>query len=986
MGARFLAGGAGLSPYGLLERNNEIAQIDQLLAAAQGGVGSLLVIVGPAGIGKTVLLTEAVARAKPADVRVVAARGRELESDFSFGVARQLFEPLLNAADSAERNVLLVGAARRALIALDMAADAAPLDGDDMSFAVIHGLYWLAVNASGSMPLMLAIDDLQWADPASLNFVLYLADRLAGLPIGLIVSWRAGEAGSNADRLSRLEHIASGAVVRPAPLSRAAVQDLLSGQFGQLPEPRFTEACLTATGGNPFLLHELAAGLHADGIRPGEAAAVRIAALGPRSIARAVTFRVQRLGTVADRLARATAILGDGTQLRHAAALAGVELAESAAAADQLAEIGVLEPGAPMRFVHPIVRAAIHDDIPESERGVRHAEAARILMAQGADLEEVCAHLLVCEPAGSAQAVGQLRTAARRALAHGAPHSAAVYLRRALAESPDAGIRATVLHELGRAELMVRDPAAAGHLSEALELTSDHSQRSVVALDLVHTMFVSGDWDGGSAAAQAALDELADLDQEPDRPAQDEATRLQCWWAWGAAYEPRRVAEFDHRLDELLAMAKGPGPGARLLAGLLVNVLAARGSSREQALELLDHAVDGGRLLARVDSDSWYVTCALLGAVWLDEAVRAEALAELLIATSTSRGSVVGVLDGLFVRSAARTRRGDLVGAETDIRTFVEIAYERGMGFTIPQALYWGADALIERAELGDVAALAHAIELPPSFARTLSGALMREIRGRLALARSDLRTARTELQAAAETHLALNVNVSSWRSALAVAVAGEDQVEALRLARGELENGLRLGSRRLTGIGLRTLGMLEGAQTGLDRLHEAVRVLEGSGARLEHARALVELGAALRRANQRMVARGPLQQGLDLAYRCGADRLAQRATIELRATGARPRRAVLTGQEALTPSERRIAELAASGMSNAEIAQALFVTINTVEGHLRHAYRKLSIKSRNLLPDALQAAAPPDMSGTIGRPLRALAARAPRSEAAVAA
>jgi DNA-binding CsgD family transcriptional regulator len=181
-----------------------------------------------------------------------------------------------------------------------------------------------------------------------------------------------------------------------------------------------------------------------------------------------------------------------------------------------------------------------------------------------------------------------------------------------------------------------------------------------------------------------------------------------------------------------------------------------------------------------------------------------------------------------------------------------------------------------------------------------------------------------------------------------------------LRLADSDLDAARRAGSPRPAGIALRTRGMLRGGQRGLDDLREAVAILRETGARLEHARALVELGAALRRANQRSAAREPLRAGLDLAYRCGAGRLAQRAATELRATGARPRRAVLTGLEALTPSERRVAELAAGGMSNPEIAQALFVTLNTVEGHLRHVYQKLAISSRGQLPAALRSAAPP--------------------------
>src|SRR5215469_14821115 len=495
-GDAFFTDGVGLSANGLLERDRELVRIDQLVSDARAGTGGMLVIIGPAGIGKTALLRAATARAAPAGMRALAARGRELETDFSFGVVRQMFEPLLSSAGQVEKDALLAGAARRAGIALDAAlGEAVPLGEADPAFAVIHGLYWLAVNASATAPVILAIDDLQWADPESLDFVLYLADRLAGLPIGLLASWRTGEAGSNAERLARLEQIAAGGVARPAPLSEAAVQDLLSGQFGQRAGEQFSAACHRATGGNPFLLQELAVGLHADGIRPDEAAAVRVAGLGPRSIARAVTFRVARLGPAADRLARATAILGDRTQLRVAAALAGVGLTDAAAAADRLTEIGVLEPGTPLRFVHPIVRDAIHDDIPETERGVQHALAARRLAAEGADLEAVCAHLLVCEPAGSAKAARQLRTAARRALRRGVPRSAVAYLRRALAENPAPGVRAAMLHELGRVEKVVRDPAAAPHLGEALDLTADQVQRSAIALDLVHTLFLAGQMD-----------------------------------------------------------------------------------------------------------------------------------------------------------------------------------------------------------------------------------------------------------------------------------------------------------------------------------------------------------------------------------------------------------------------------------------------------------------------------------------------------------
>src|SRR5215468_7366931 len=853
-------------------------------------------------------------------MRVLAGRGGELEGGFSFGVARQLFEPLLTGAAPAEGEVLLAGAARRGLIALgDGVGAAPPVAANERLFTVVHGLYWLVANASGAGP------------------------------------------GAGADRLAHLEQNAAGSVVSLTPLSRRAVRALLTEEFGAAPAERFAGACHAVTGGNPFLLRELAASLRADGIGPGEEAADQVAALGPRSVARAVALRVARLDPAAGELARAAAILGDGAQLRHAAALAGVTLADAAAAADELAGIGVFEPGTPLRFVHPIVRTAVHDDIPEAGRGLRHAEAARLLAADGADLDAVCAHLLVCEPAGSREVVERLRTAAARALGRGGAESAATYLRRALAETADASLRAELLAELGWAEKVVGDGAAAEHLRESLRLASDPAMRVAVAPDLAELLLLAGQWDVGTAVVRSALADMTDRGTRPGEPAHAAITRLQAWWAGLAAYDPHLAGEFDHHLGVLRAAARGPDAASRMLAGLLAGVLAWRGERGAGVLALLDHALDQDRLLARVESEPLMAAQALFAPVILDELGRAEALADQLLALSRSRGSVIGLVIAACVRAAVHTRRGELVGAETELRAVIEIAMEHGMAFAVPSALYFGADALIERPELADVAGLAGTVALAPDFARTASGAILREVRGRLALARADFGTARAELQAAAGTYEALRLLSpgTGWRSALALAVAAEDPGQARRLADGELADARRAGLPRPAGIALRARGMLEGGERGLRDLREAAEVLAASGAQLEHARALVELGAALRRANQRTEARVPLRAGLDLAHRCGAVRLAQRARDELLTAGAKPRRAVLTGLEALTASERRVAELAAAGMSNPEIAQALFVTLSTVEGHLRHAYRKLSIGTRAQLPAALRSAAP---------------------------
>jgi DNA-binding NarL/FixJ family response regulator len=194
------------------------------------------------------------------------------------------------------------------------------------------------------------------------------------------------------------------------------------------------------------------------------------------------------------------------------------------------------------------------------------------------------------------------------------------------------------------------------------------------------------------------------------------------------------------------------------------------------------------------------------------------------------------------------------------------------------------------------------------------------------------------------------------WRShaALALHQLG-DQHEARRLVDSEIAAACRFHAQRALGIALRAAGLVQDGARGLELLHEAVTVLAASPARLEHARALTDLGAALRRANHRAQARQPLRLGLDLAHHCGATTLVKRAHDELTATGARPRRPRLIGPAALTPSEGRIARMAAEGLSNRDIAQTLFITEKTVEAHLCNAYRKLHITRRAELPQALQ-------------------------------
>ena len=267
-------------------------------------------------------------------------------------------------------------------------------------------------------------------------------------------------------------------------------------------------------------------------------------------------------------------------------------------------------------------------------------------------------------------------------------------------------------------------------------------------------------------------------------------------------------------------------------------------------------------------------------------------------------------------------------------------------------------ETLAERGELEAAEAADRRYPLVQEFPTMIQAAWLLAARGRLRLAELRPAAALDDLLAAGDLFTRLrspSPTTAPWRSDAALAhLSLGEQAEARALAAEEVALAQAFNGPRTLGIALRAAGLVEGGRRGLELLDQAVCVLERSGGRLEHARAMTDLGAALRRAGQRTESREILRAALDLAHRCGALALTERARTELIAAGGRPRRLVLTGLDALTPSERRVTQLAAAGLSNRDIAQHLFITTRTVEGHLTHAYQKLDITSREQLPEAL--------------------------------
>ena len=594
----------------------------------------------------------------------------------------------------------------------------------------------------------------------------------------------------------------------------------------------------------------------------------------------------------------------------------------------------------PFAFVHPLVLRSVYDAMSVTERDTAHEAAGNLLAQAGAPAEVAAAHLAARTPKGSTPVARTLMAAGQRAVAQAAPDEATRWFRRALAEQAPEPPSAWLLAQLGMSEATLRDGAAIGHLHEALAHAEDPRLRTHVATALADILVLAGRWDEAMDVVTRHRRALAADDEEG--LAQLAAVELMV-----AAYSPRLASRSELDPGALVPLTMGPSWAAHALAAALAVSAAHRGEPFERVLELVDRALEGDVLVRGRGPGHWPIGNVLIALIDVDDYDRALALSDAVIASARRAGSTSTVILASDHRGWIHARMGRLALAEAELRPGVEMALEAGMPTVAATQFFYLQDPLLERPSLGDLADVVESFDAGAAIAGTWPDAALSITRGRLRLARRDQVNGLEDLRRTAELSLDMSPRVWPLRSALALALPPADRAEALSLAHEEVELARATGLARPQGIALRTLAMLEGGEAGIARLRESVELLETSAARLELARALVELGAALRRGNRRAEARAPLRAGLELARECGAPRLASRCRDELKAAGGRAPRDRSGGREALTASELRVARLAAIGATNAEIAQELFVSLKTVETHLSNAYGKLGLSGR---------------------------------------
>ncbi len=911
----------------LIERDVELGVLAEVIEAAASGRGGAVLIEGEAGIGKTRLLRTARARAEATGSRVLYATADEFEANVPLAGARELLA-------QAARGMAPDGPARLGLLALDgaLADQSGPGSRSD---EVVNALWWLLVELADDRPLALFLDDGQWADDLTLRLLRTAARRAAELPLALVVAARpAGPGQRHAGLASERAFVR----LEPAPLSVAGAARLIEAVLARPESVEVIARARSATGGNPLYLTELSEWTRAGG---GD---LMSDSRPPPQLVRLVGDRLDRLTAAAGVLARAIAVLGPDADETRARALAGLEASDAIAAEAELRIERILDADR-CAFAHPLIAAAAREAIDKVTAAELDAQAAALLAHDGVSDERVAEHLLRAPPREDAAVVATLRRAAALARRVGAWTKAAELLERALAEPPPPDIVDAVEVERGRSLLDAGDEDAARVLARVARRAADPCIRVDAARHIARGLGVRGGGPEAVALLRDVLETLADDHREMRLELSVELAFVS-----GSALDGRQEAE--RMIAAEAAAASGRTPGERLVQAA-ADVMGGTDPS--------DSAQAARALLARrlhldypngfaIGSLTFSAIAKLMNADALDDAERAM---DGLRADAEEMGRPDLIAGAHWQQAQIAYQRGDLPRCELEARG----AIEAGGDFARRLATPWLVMVLAEQGRLDEAERLlANAGLLGPVPPTILLAAALGS-RGRLRMAQGDAGRAAEDLGAVLERNAAYGMQrvEPPWRPLRAEALVLCDRTrEAAEEAETYADMAAGWGTRRALGHAARMRALIAPRERSIALLEEARTHFAASNARLELARCLTDLGARRRAAGERRVARTILRDAHDAAYACRATALCERARAELLLAGGRPRPVAGAGVGALTPAERRVADIAASGATNREIARRLYLSPKTVEMHLRSAYRKLDLAGRDGLAAAL--------------------------------
>ncbi|MET8756612.1 AAA family ATPase [Lentzea sp. NPDC004782] len=822
-------------------------------------------------------------------------------------MARELGFAVFRAQCSASESAFRFG-----VVAQLFESEADEILGTDADQPVMHRLHRLVREVSAGSPVLLAVDDVEQADLPSLNFLAYLRRRLGELPVVVVVT-----RGLALDATPLLREVVGDARrVRLTGLDQQACGRFLRALFAGGVTDEVVADWRVATCGNPYLLGLRARDL---GERAGELVA-RLAQAGPQVVA----------------LARAFAVLGEA-DLALAGAAAGLDPREAVDASRALSALGFA--GVPM------VLTTLAQSTTALDRAAIHARAARFRYDDQAPVDDVAGHLLESAPIGADWVRNVLRAAARQSTSD----RAIACLRRLLREPLPDDLRGEVLVELSEAQSLVDPGAALASLTKAASASMDVLAEGRMALLLACDLAGRRRYRDAVAKIESVIARVSGVDA-------DLAQRLDLYALSLGMEESFFSGEVETRIARLSGARMTSARNERFLNAVLAfrgaTIGANPGETRRRVQSSLPLHI--GRDL--IDQFSFaHLIVALIG---IDEYEQADRQCEEALRVTAERDLAVCAALAQALRCHVARRLGSLPDAErlgmTSLEKLDALGANQDGNAVIAVAGLVGA--WVDTGDVGSALRLVRERELDGDLPEYTHYHALLHQRGRLHLALGDPASAlRDHLDCGRrmERRGARNPSLQPWRTHAALAhMALGERDHAVRLAAQELELARDWGLAVPIGVALRASGVVTGSA---DLLEEAVSTLRSTSARLELARALVDLGVALRAGGRGPEALAALRQGHDLAKRCGAIPLMGVAARELRAAGGRPSRT--PSGSVLTAQEDHIVRRAVLGLTNRQIAAELFVTPRAVELHLTRAYRKLGISGRRDLAAALEKA-----------------------------
>ncbi|GHE68719.1 hypothetical protein GCM10017771_92460 [Streptomyces capitiformicae] len=954
----------------LLERQNELKIAAEALTLAARGTGSLIVISGPPGTGKSALLTEigelaAQYAARPSGSAprrplVMRAYGAPTERDFSLGVVRQLLEPAVRSAPSRWRSP----ATRPALAFLASDPEAPQQHTANAKYA----LPALLATMSQDRTLVLLIDDLHWADDGSLDLFVQLASQETSVGILVVVTVCEGEPTVEPPAVRAITATAEHTLL-PASLSAAGVQKLIMAHLGAPPAAEFSAACHEATRGNPLHVRSLLQECKSRGIAPSAAQAAEVATLVPPALRRRLLLCLREMQPWALAVARALMVLGDDADPRVVGELAGLDDVDSSRGLAELRRLALVSRKG-VRLAHRAAYEVIEEATPLSERNRLHLRAADLLRYRGLDPERVATHLVAVTSLLDEQAVAELRVAADEAVLRGDPVAAARYLRRALRDSPPCSEeRARLLVELATVERSFAPSVAVRHITQAYHLLSGPQSRAEALMTLTPVAIGTSLLSLEDLLRQTAQ-ELGPADALPPG-LRRLAVRLEA-----------RLQHLGENDPAVLASAAGR------LARLGERPETARGDERELVAALLHTAA------AAADVPSSRI--ARLARQVLDHtpatAAQVHTLVPLTVPVAVSTDSVEGLSPWLDTALEDAVRRGGRLEESVILsqQALVLVAHGRlaeAQARAVKACAVAGAD---EMTTLSSMALIMVALRTrQPELAAALPDRLRGPaencwFQGLRTLVRGMEAERREEPALALEhyTEAGYVLERSGWRNpafapweylAARVHQRMGDAERAEELGARYLERARKWGAPAPLGRALALRASLAGTAAAAGLLRDAADVLEASADL--HTRAVVQLRLAETVAPHRPdEAEQALRAAYDLAVACDASWVASRAQEMLgpeAVRGAAVRGAAAHGAALaqLTPAERMVAQMAVQGLTNQAIADALGVSRRAVEKHLTSCYRKMSTSGRPGLIAALKDSGLFDVTDAIAGP-----------------